>query len=48
MNKLLEYTRSYEDWIVHKATKIKVEIYPYFQHIYIKPKDIDEIDYLFE
>lgn len=46
-DKVLEDTIPYEDGIVHKQTKTEVEIYPYFEDIYLKPDDIDEIKYLF-
>jgi hypothetical protein len=48
MNKVLQDNKPYEDGIVHKATKTEVEIHPYFEHIYLKPKDMDKIEYLFD
>lgn len=48
MDKVLQDSKPYASGVVHKATKTEVEIYPYFQHIYLKPEDIDEIKYLFD
>jgi len=48
MDKVLKDNKPYSNGIVHKATKTEIEIYPYFQDIYLKPEDIDEIKYLFD
>lgn len=48
MDEVLKDKQPYEGGIVHTQTKTEVEIYEYFKDIYLKPKDIDEIKYLFD
>ena len=48
MDEVLKDKQQYEGGIVHTQTKTEVEIYKYFQDIYLKPTDIDKIKYLFE
>jgi hypothetical protein len=47
LDKVLLDNKPYSDGIVHISTKTEVEIYPYFEHVYLKPRDIKDIEYLF-